>query len=85
MNDFGPPPPVLDLSFEQEFQLARFAAQAAKENKELLAEIAIDQQRHIYVLRNTITNLLNHWNEPQQERAGEADEHSPVQESPEGD
>ena len=62
MNDFGPPPPVLNLTYEQEFHLARFITAAAKEPKDKLVDCVTEQQRQIFVLKNTISELLRHWN-----------------------
>ena len=56
-----PPPPVLDLSYHQMFQLKALAMECEKANHETLVEAVVAAQKSNYVLQNTISNLLLHW------------------------
>ena len=56
-----PPPPVTDLSYGQLFQLKKLALECEEAKRETLVEAVIEAQKSVYMLRNTITNLLSHW------------------------
>ena len=56
-----PPPPVLDLSYSQMFQLKALSMECQKASPEVLTEAVIAAQQSNYVLQNTISNLLRHW------------------------
>ena len=58
-----PPLPVTSLSLEQEFEMRRMISLAKKLEKEDLLAAFTALLTHNYCLKNTVNNLLRHWND----------------------
>ena len=56
-----PPPPVLELTMEQEFNLRRIGDLLKDANKEDIITVFMALQKQNYCLSNTIRNLLKEW------------------------
>ena len=56
-----PPMPVLELTFQQLFEMKKFHLELEKADNEVLVEAALALQQNNYMLRNTISNLIHHW------------------------
>ena len=57
----GPPPPVLELTMEQNFKMRRLDDLLPEASKEDLITVFVALQRQNYVLANTISNLIKQW------------------------
>ena len=57
------PPPVLELTFEQEFQLRALKDAAMQASKLELATLCLMLQQQNFMYKNTLTNLVKHWDE----------------------
>ena len=57
----GPPPPVIELTMEQEFKLRRLTDLLPEADKEDMITIFLALQRQNYVLSNTVSNLVKQW------------------------
>ena len=60
MHNF-PPPPILELTFEQEFELAKMMKVAEQSDVHQVRQALAASLRQNYLLRSTVTNLLLHW------------------------
>ena len=56
-----PPPPVLELTMEQEFKLRRIEDLLPEADKADLITVFIALQRQCFCLSNTVTNLVKSW------------------------
>ena len=56
-----PPPPVLELTMEQEFTLRRIGDLLKDADKEDIITVFMALQKQNYCLSNTIRNLLKEW------------------------
>ena len=67
-SNYGPPPPITDLTLEQEFKLRQIEDALKKEetNKEDIITIFLALQKQNFVLSNSLTNLLKNWPKPTQ-------------------
>ncbi len=57
----GPPPPVTQLTMEQEFKMRRLDDMLPKADKEDLITVFVALQRQNFVLSNTVSNLVKQW------------------------
>src|SRR5210317_404529 len=62
---YGPPPPVAELTMEQQFKMRQSEDALQKANKEDIITIFLALQRQCFVLGNNMSNLLKNWNKPQ--------------------
>ena len=63
---FGPPPPITELTLEQEFKVRQIEDAIKRDDvrKEDIITIFLALQRQNFVLGNNMTNLLKNWNLP---------------------
>ena len=63
---FGPPPPITELTLEQEFKVRQIEDAIKRDDvrKEDIITIFLALQRQNFVLGNNMSNLLKHWNLP---------------------
>ena len=59
-----PPPPVFELTMEQEFNLRRVEDLLKNANKDDIITVFMALQRQNYCLSNTVRNLLLEWSRP---------------------
>jgi hypothetical protein len=57
----GPPPPVLELTMEQQFKLRRINDLLPEANKEDIITLFEALQHQNFVLSNTVSNLVKQW------------------------
>lgn len=60
MNNL-PPPPILELTYEQEFELAKFIKDIENAPPEGVKSALIASLRQNYLLRSSLMNVLAHW------------------------
>lgn len=67
-SNYGPPPPIVDLTLEQEFKLRQIedALKSTNASKEDIIIVFLALQKQNFVLSNSISNLLKHWPTPTQ-------------------
>jgi regulatory protein YycH of two-component signal transduction system YycFG len=67
-SNYGPPPPVLELTLEQKFKLRQIedALKNTESAKEDIITVFMALQRQNFILSNSLTNLLKHWPTPTQ-------------------
>ena len=67
-SNYGPPPPITELTLEQEFKLRQIEDALKKEetNKEDIIIVFLALQKQNFVLSNSLTNLLKNWPKPTQ-------------------
>jgi hypothetical protein len=67
-SNYGPPPPIVNLTLEQEFKLRQIedALKSTDASKEDIIIVFLALQKQNFVLSNSISNLLNHWPTPTQ-------------------
>jgi len=67
-SNYGPPPPIVNLTLEQEFKLRQIedALKSADASKEDIITVFLALQKQNFVLSNSISNLLKHWPTPTQ-------------------
>ena len=58
---FGPPPPITELTMEQEFKMRRLDDMLPTADKEDLITVFVALQRQNFVLSNTVSNLVKQW------------------------
>ena len=63
-QSFGPPPPITELTLEQEFKLRRLEDLLPDAEKADIITILLALQRQTFVLGNNLTQLLKKWNKP---------------------
>ena len=56
-----PPPPVTDITYEQQFEMAKMIKTARALDKEELISAFVGLMTHNYCLKNTVSNLLMNW------------------------
>lgn len=56
-----PPPPIFDLTMEQQFTLRRIEDLVKKADKDDVVTVFLALQKQNYCLSNTIRNLLKEW------------------------
>lgn len=57
----GLPPPVIELTMEQQFKLRRLEDLLHKASKEDLIIVFMALQRQCFALSNTVSNLVKQW------------------------
>ena len=62
---YGPPPPVVELTMEQEFKMRQIEDALKTADKDDIIIIFLALQRQCFVLGNNMSNLLKNWNKPQ--------------------
>ena len=62
---FGPPPPITELTVEQDFKIRRLEDLLPNADKEDIITLLLALQRQTFVLSSNLTQLLNQWNKPQ--------------------
>src|SRR5210317_408044 len=67
-SSYGPPPPITELTLEQEFKLRQIEDALNKPNtrKEDIITVFMALQKQNFVLSNSLTNLLKNWPRPTQ-------------------
>ena len=67
-SSFGPPPPITDLTFEQDFKMRQIEDALNKPTtaKEDIITVFLALQRQNFVLSNSLTNLVKKWPIPTQ-------------------
>jgi len=67
-SSFGPPPPVLELTIEQQFKMRQIedALRNPESKKEDIITIFMALQRQCFVLGNSMSNLVKKWPTPTQ-------------------
>lgn len=67
-SSFGPPPPITDLTFEQDFKMRQIEDALNKPTtaKEDIITVFLALQRQNFVLSNSLTNLVKKWPTPTQ-------------------
>ena len=60
-RDFGPPPPVLELTMEQSFKLRRLEDLLPDADKKDIITLFMALQRQNFALSNSLSNLLKQW------------------------
>jgi hypothetical protein len=57
------PAPVLDLSFEQTFEMAKITKGIEDADPETLVTVCKELLKHNFLLKSTCLNLVHHWND----------------------
>ena len=67
-SNFGPPPPITDVTLEQEFKLRQIedALNKPETRKEDIITVFMALQKQNFVLANSLSNLLKKWPTPTQ-------------------
>ena len=67
-SNFGPPPPITELTFEQDFKMRQIEDALNKPTtaKEDIITVFLALQRQNFVLSNSLTNLVKKWPIPTQ-------------------
>ena len=67
-SNYGPPPPITDVTLEQEFKLRQIedALNKPDTRKEDIITVFMALQKQNFVLSNSLTNLLKNWPKPTQ-------------------
>lgn len=67
-SNFGPPPPITDVTLEQEFKLRQIedALNKPDTRKEDIITVFMALQKQNFVLANSLSNLLKQWPRPTQ-------------------
>ena len=66
-QNFGPPPPITKLTYEQDFKIKQLEVFLGKEEtrREDIVTILIALQRQNYVMANSLMNLVDRWPTPE--------------------
>ena len=67
-SNYGPPPPITDVTLEQEFKLRQIedALNKPDTRKEDIITVFMALQKQNFVLANSLSNLLKNWPTPTQ-------------------
>ena len=57
----APPPPIIDLTMEQEFQLTKIEGLLEEASLEDIKTVFMALQEQCYVLSNNVANLVKKW------------------------
>ena len=64
-SSFGPPPPpIVELTIEQEFKMRQIEDALKDATKEDIITVFLALQRQTFVLGNNVTNLIKKWHQP---------------------
>ena len=58
---FLPPPPIIELTMEQNFKIRRLEDLLPKADKEDIITLFMALQRQNFALANTVSNLVKQW------------------------
>jgi len=58
---YGPPPPITELTMEQQFKLRRIKDLMPEADKEDIIELLMALQEQNFILSNTVINLVKQW------------------------
>ena len=61
---YGPPPPITELTLEQEFKVRRMEDLLPEAEKADIITLLMALQRQNFILGNNLTQLLKQWNKP---------------------
>lgn len=67
------PYPILELSMEQEFKLQHLKQVLEKADKAQAQDACLSLQRQVYVLTNTLQNLVSKWRDAPDETGADFD------------
>ena len=56
-----PPPPIIELTMEQQFQLRKIEDLLEKASREDIITVFMALQEQVYVLSNNVANLVKKW------------------------
>jgi hypothetical protein len=56
-----PPPPVVELTLEQQFKLRRIEDLATQIDKQDLLDLYMQLQKQNFILSNNLSNLIKQW------------------------
>ena len=56
-----PPPPVVELTLEQQFKLRRIEDLATQIDKQDLLDLYMQLQKQNFILSNNLSNLMKQW------------------------
>ena len=56
-----PPPPITELTMEQEFQLKRIEGLLEEAEREDIITVFMALQEQVYILSNNVANLVKKW------------------------
>ena len=75
-SNYGPPPPITDVTLEQEFKLRQIEDALNKDDtrKEDIITVFMALQKQNFVLTNSLSNLLKNWPKPTQQDQATIDE-----------
>ena len=67
-SNYGPPPPITELTLEQQFKMRQIedALKNEESSKEDIITVFLALQKQNFVLSNSLTNLLKNWPKPTQ-------------------
>ena len=67
-SNYGPPPPITELTLEQQFKMRQIedALKNDESAKEDIITVFLALQKQNFVLSNSLTNLLKNWPKPTQ-------------------
>ena len=67
-SNFGPPPPIVELTMEQQFKMRQIedALRHPDSPKEDIITVFLALQKQCFVLGNSLSNLVKHWPTPTQ-------------------
>ena len=58
---FGPPPPIIELTMEQDLKMRRLTDMLPDADKEDIITVFMALQKQNFVLSNTVSNLVKKW------------------------
>jgi hypothetical protein len=56
-----PPPPIIELTLEQQFQLKKIEGLLEEASREDIITVFMALQEQVYVLSNNVANLVKKW------------------------
>ena len=56
-----PPPPITELTLEQQFQLKRIEGLLEEASREDIITVFMALQEQVYILSNNVANLVKKW------------------------
>jgi len=67
-SNYGPPPPITELTLEQQFKMRQIedALKNEESAKEDIITVFLALQKQNFILSNSLTNLLKNWPKPTQ-------------------
>ena len=67
-SSYGPPPPIVELTMEQQFKMRQIedALNSPDSAKEDIITVFLALQKQCFILGNSLSNLVKHWPKPTQ-------------------